>query len=120
MGPRARELRGPLFSQRATREMQMAGNPEHRMKAAGGWADMGFRICIDTQMAGAPKITRLLVSSMPNTDIEDDDGELLLLHRASRSEDLRRGLRISPCRELLLQGPYIDCGKGPWVFNIRA
>ena len=59
---------------------------------------MGFRSYIDTLMTGALRITRLLVSSLTNSDSEDDAGELPL--RTPRADSLRAKLRIRPCREL--------------------
>ena len=98
MDPRARSaIRPHCFRRGATQEMQLAGNPEHRIKAAGCWAEMGFRSYIDTQMTGALKITRLLVSSLTNSD-SDDDWEFPLL--TSRADTLRKKLLNFPGSEL--------------------
>ena len=75
----------------------MAGSSDDRIKSAGCWTAMGFRSYIDTQMTDALKTTRLIVSSLTNSDSEDD-GELPL--RTSRNDTLRKKLLNFPGREL--------------------
>ena len=65
------------FRRGPTQELQLAGSSGGRIKSAGCWAAMGFRSYIDTQMTDALKITRLIASSLTNSDSEDD-GEILL------------------------------------------
>ena len=76
-------------------ELLLAGHPENRIKAAGCWISMGFRISIDTQMTGALKITRLIASSIKSAS-EDDAGIPI---RTPRVDALRKKLRIFPGRE---------------------
>ena len=95
--PGAGRYSSHCFRMGATQELKLDGSSEHRIKSAGCWAAMGFRSYIDTQMTDAIKITRLIVSSITNSDSEDD-GELPL--RTSRKETLRGKLLNFPGREL--------------------
>ena len=95
--PDADRYSSHCFRRGATQELQLAGSSDDRIKSAGCWAAMGFRSYIDTQMTDALKITRLIVSSLTNSDSEDD-GELPL--RTSRMGALRKKLLNFPGREL--------------------
>ena len=82
------------FRAGATQEILNAGNPEHRIKSAGFWAGMDFRIYIDAQMTDALGVARLVVSSI-NSDVEDDADFPI---RTPRDDALRRKPRSLPGR----------------------
>ena len=84
------------FRRGATQELFNAGSSTDTTKSVGCWDAMGFRSYIDTQMADALKIARLVASAVNSDSDEDMDAPVNVAFGLS----LKKRLKVFPTGEM--------------------
>ena len=96
------------FRRGATQELKTSGADDTHIKGAGCWRGLGFRDYADTQMAHAPKISRLVAATSLSDSEDDPDAPANL----AVAESIRKRLNPLPAKEINHRPSILTAGTG--------